>query len=136
MSTWPRAGPLGCFVLVFRVHLILADKRPGTNSDFGKNPFLSLFSSQVVRKTSLDSPCNVGSSDELRLINFVSISFIFPATPKVRGEDEAMEVDEEGREGEGPDGGEEDGKEKEEEDDLPDDLNLDNADDVGGYVKI
>lgn len=45
-----------------------------------------------------------------------------------------MEVDEEGREGEGPDGGEEDGKEKDEEEDLPDDLNLDNADNVGGYV--
>lgn len=47
-----------------------------------------------------------------------------------------MEVDEEGREGEGPDGGEEDGKEKEEEEDLPDDLNLDNADDVGGHARI
>lgn len=41
-----------------------------------------------------------------------------------------MEVDEEAREGEGPDGGEEDGKDKDGEEDLPDDLNLDNADDV------
>ncbi|CAM9377533.1 unnamed protein product, partial [Scytosiphon promiscuus] len=51
-----------------------------------------------------------------------------PMGVEVRGEDEAMEVDEEGREGDG-DGEEEekDGKGEEEEDtDMPDDLNLDN----------
>lgn len=44
-----------------------------------------------------------------------------------------MEVDEEAREVEGPHGGEEDGKDKDGEEDLPDDLNLDNADDVRIY---
>lgn len=52
----------------------------------------------------------------------------------MRGEDEAMDVDEEGREREGPDGGEDqDGNEKDE--DLPDNLNLDNADDVSVLAK-
>lgn len=45
---------------------------------------------------------------------------------QVRGEDEAMEVDEEGREAEGEEGEEKDGDAKGEDEDLPDDLNLDN----------
>ncbi len=50
---------------------------------------------------------------------------------QVRGEDEAMEVDEEGRDVEGEeDDNDKDGKGEEEEEDMPDDLNLDNTQEV------